>query len=172
MTPLDTAPDNTMYVLDRNGKDLAAPRMGTMARWGADSGTVIYRDFAGNKRAWHLLDLGTGKVRDLAMTAGTVRPALSPDRTLIAYDDAQGEPTIYVFDLTTGRERKLATGSLGAIWLSNDTLAATVVRACVPATNCEGNWVDEKRAVHISLADGAGRPITLRSTLEAAAFLK
>jgi hypothetical protein len=167
ITPPDTVSNTTMFVLDTTGKDLVPPRFGTMARWGADSQTIYYRDF-GAMRAWHTINIATGGVRDPAMTRGTVRPALSPDGTVLAYDDGARKPTIYLFDVRSGRERKLTAGYVGPLWLSQDALAATVVRECVPGTDCEGNWVHERDTVRIAVGDGSTRPLTLRSTVYSA----
>lgn len=176
ITPLDTTSKKTMFVVDLEGKDVVPGRLATMARW-VDSGSVVYRDFEDAGQSWHLLDLDSGNVRDLAMTRGTVRPALSPDRKLIAYDDGEGTPTIFVFDLAAGRERKLASGSLAVLWLANDSVAATVVKPCVPATDSRGSCVSEgsrvhqRKAVRIGL-DGSSRSITLRDTFTAAAHYR
>ncbi len=163
LTPLDTVSKETLFVMKPDGKDAVPPRFGTFGRWSLDSGTAYYRDYQA-PRAWHTLNVSTGAVGALGMAANTHRPALSWDGTMLAYDESE-QAAIFVFDLASGRERKLAGGRIGPIWLSADALAATDVGDCTPGTDCEGAWVHKHTASRIAVADGKTAPLRLASTV-------
>lgn len=162
LTPLDTVGRETMFVLDANGADIVPPRFGTTARWAPDSRTIYFRDF-GDERAWHALDVQTKSIRDLAMRRATARLHVSPDGTVLFHDRGVDGGAIYVYDVARNRERRLATGRIGAVWLSQDAVAATVVKPC--RGDCEGPWVHQHKCSRITLADGKAAPLELRSTV-------
>jgi hypothetical protein len=129
----DTAldPQPSLYVMTPDGRNLVPARSGTWARW-LNPSTILYREFGGARR-WFTLDLELGGRQRLGIRPGTLNPAVSPDGTLVAYDDQNAEerrlPSIFLFDLDAGRERRLAAGAWPQ-WLSPSEVAFTKVRKC------------------------------------------
>lgn len=170
-TVLNTSEGNTLFVLGLDGRDIVPPRPGTWARWGLDSRTIYYREFAGEGR-WQALDTRDGSVSRLAMSLGEY-PVLSPDGNLIAYDDGTEEPAVFVFDIATGKERKVAEGRVALLWLSASALAGTDVRPCQPdpgEEECSSHsplWEETGTASSIEVASGKSFKLPVTSTLDA-----
>lgn len=152
-------PDGTIFVMDLTGRDLTRPRYGTFARWLADSSSVVYQSLQGDlERRWRIVDVLTGEEEVLAIEGWRFRPALSPDGSLLAYDDGgypdQEAPTTMVFDLATRRERPVADGFAGPIWLDGRSLAVTVTRACGDPCH-DGRWEHAGAVDRVELATDA-----------------
>lgn len=136
-TALDTAQDETLYILQPDGTDALPPRPGTWARWSPDGRTIYCLCGTVAKAAdwaWQAVDVSTGAATPLLITAGA-RPSLSPDGRLLAFDDGEDTPSIHVLDLQkpTSTPRFLARAAMAPVWLSSSRLAVTNTRPC-PAT--------------------------------------
>ena len=132
-TALDTSQDETLYVLDADGRDVLAPRLGTWARWSAD-GQTIYCDCATsltlNDWLWKAIDISNGASTPLPIASGA-RPSVSPDGRLLAYDDGKDTPSVYVLDpRKPASPRFLARAALAPVWLGPSRLAFTNTRPC------------------------------------------
>ena len=133
-TALDTSQDETLYILDVDGSDAAAPRVGSWARWSAD-GRAVYCHCATtpaqNDWRWQAIDVAGGLSRPLLIPAAA-RPSLSPDGRLLAFDDGADTPSIFVIDLagTGAQPRFLARAAIAPLWLDPSRLAVTDTRPC------------------------------------------
>jgi WD40 repeat protein len=139
-TALDTSQDETLYILNADGSNAAAPWLGTWARWSAD-GRSIYCLCATNLTKadwlWHSVDVASGVSTPLLIDSGA-RPSLSPDGRLLAFDDGEDTPSVYVLDPRTpgNQPRFLARGAIAPICLGSTRLAFTNTRPC-PASEDE-----------------------------------
>lgn len=124
----------TMWVLDLDGKDIVPARAGTFGRWGSDSKTIYYKDYSGSGD-WFRLSLSNNKTTTLAIPDQRLNPAVSPGGGFIALNDGGSKPSVYVFDLEKGIERKLAAGVV-PVWLSDTEMALTDVRPCTAEEEC------------------------------------
>lgn len=132
-TALDTSQDETLYILDADGNDALAPRLGTWARWSSDGRTVYCHcatTLAANDWLWTAVDVTSGTSTPLLIPSGA-RPSVSPGG-LLAYDDGQDTPSVYVLDpRKPGRRPQfLARAGIAPIWLSPARLAFTNTRPC------------------------------------------
>ncbi|MCI0344984.1 MAG: hypothetical protein L0221_05985 [Chloroflexi bacterium] len=117
-------------ILDRSGRLVAKRRLGSLPQW-MPSRRVLFRDHSapGN---WHVLDVTTDSVSEIAMTPATERPSVSPDGRYVAHNDLAGKPTIYLFDMETGEERILLRGYAAPLWLRPGVLSVMKTQACDP----------------------------------------
>ena len=133
-TALDASQDETLYILNADGSDAVAPRLGTWARWSGDSGTV-YCDCATSLTLgdwqWKAIDVSSGSTTPLLIPAGA-RPALSPDGRWLAFDDGEDTPSVYVLDVRVAGSvpRFLARAAMAPVWVGASRLAVTDPRAC------------------------------------------
>lgn len=132
-TALDTAQDETLYILDADGNDALAPRLGTWARWSADGHAVFCHcatTLAANDWVWKAIDVTNGTNTPLPIPSGA-RPSVSPGG-LLAYDDGEDTPSVYVLDPRAPgrRPRLLARAAIAPIWLAPSRLAFTNTRPC------------------------------------------
>ena len=98
-TALDTSQDETLYILNADGSDALAPRLGTWARWSFDGRTVYCScatTLANDDCRWNAIDVTSGLSTPLLIPSGA-RPSVSPDG-LLAYDDGENTPSVYVLD--------------------------------------------------------------------------
>ena len=133
-TALDTSPDQTLYILNADGSDAAAPRLGTWSRWSADGSTVYCLCSTAAAQAdwrWQAIDTANGVGTPILPAAGP-RPSLSPDGRSLAFDDGADTPTVYVADTKKpdSKPRFLARGAIAPIWLGPTHLAFTNTRPC------------------------------------------
>jgi Tol biopolymer transport system component len=124
----------TMWVVDLEGKDIVPARAGTFGRWGIDSKTIYYKDYSGSGD-WFRLSVSDNKTTKLAIPHERLNPAVSPRGDFIALNDGSSNPSVYVFDLEKGIERKLAAGVV-PVWLSDMEMAVTDVRPCTAEEEC------------------------------------
>ena len=165
-TTLDNDPGISMFVFDRSGKDVVPARAGTQARWSADGGAIYYEQTDPLAKAnLKALDVATNKLSSLPVTGG-VRFAVSPDAKFLAYDDGKVD-SVFLLDLTSKAKRKLAAGALGALWLDDDAIVVTEVRAC-RADECGDAppWMPTGSTLRVSLA-GERTGLSLQSTIDA-----
>jgi WD40 repeat protein len=137
-TALDTSQDHTLYILDADGRDAVAPRLGTWARWSA-GGQRVYclctpataLAPAAGECTWQAIDITTAATTPLPIPAGA-RPSLSPDGRFLAYDDGEDTPGVHVLDLRSpaSRPRLLASAAIAPVWLNSSRLAVTDTRRC------------------------------------------
>jgi hypothetical protein len=132
-TALDTSQDETLYILNADGSDSLAPRLGTWARWSADGRTVYCNcatTLAADDCLWRAIDVASGVSTPLLMPSGA-RPSVSPDG-LLAYDDGEDTPSVYVLDPRKpgSRPRFLARAAIAPIWLAPSRVAFTNTRPC------------------------------------------
>lgn len=163
----------TAYVLDPNGREVAPPFTGTFARWFPDGRTALFREEEygafqkerGAVERWFTLDVTTGRTRRSRMPAATFRPAISPDGTLIAYDDGKTEPSLYVFDVSTGKSRRLARRYVAPVWLGEDLVAATATTKCTGGAECDfAPWTKRSATAGFDVERGTRRRLALRTT--------
>lgn len=169
----------TVYVFGADGRERERLRAATHAGWiGEDR--FYSRTLRGG--VWSISDLRRRTRSRLKIALGRMHPALSPDRRLLAFDS--GRPwrpgtrrrgcacTLSLFDLVTGRERRLGTGFVAPLWLARRSLAATEARACSGAECGVGvpMWVARKRSARLGADTGERTQISLRSTLDADVF--
>jgi hypothetical protein len=137
-TALDTAVgpsfEKTLYVLNADGTDVIAPGLGTWARWAAGSRTIYCLCATLPSRddcRWQAIDLSSGVRTPLPNPSGS-RPSLSPDCQLLAYDDGEDTPSVYVLDPRRpgSQPRFLARSAIAPVWLSPSRLAFTNTRPC------------------------------------------
>ncbi|HEV3364331.1 MAG TPA: hypothetical protein VG795_09360 [Acidimicrobiia bacterium] len=133
-TALDTSQDETLYILNADGSNAAAPRLGTWARWSADGRTVYCLCTTTPVPAdcrWQAIDVTSGTGKLLAIPAGA-RPSLSPDGRLLAFDDGEDTPSIHVLDLSTAGSapRFVTRGGIAPVWLAPSRVAFTDTRPC------------------------------------------
>ena len=133
-TALDTSQDETLYLLDADGTDASTPKLGTWARWSADSRRLYCLCATNLTNAdwlWQSIDVGRGASTPLLIPSGA-RPSLSPDGRLLAYDDGEDTPSVYVLDPRTpgSHSRFLARGAIAPVWLNSTHLAFTNTRPC------------------------------------------
>jgi hypothetical protein len=133
-TALDASQDETLYILSADGSDALAPRRGTWARWSADGRTVYCNcatTAADDDCRWMAIDLAGGVSTPLLIPSGA-RPSVSPDGRLLAYDDGEDTPRLYVLDPRQpgSRPRFLARAAIAPIWLTPSRLAFTNTRPC------------------------------------------
>lgn len=162
-------PATTMYVVRPDGSDVVEPRDGTFARWSLDSRTIYYRGFD-TGFGWRALDVSDGSERALAITERTLRPALSPDGSRLAYDDGAARTRVLLYDLEAGAESEVATGFAGPIWLAGGALAATRTRPCEGEETCGAHsptWESEGAAERVPLGGGQRSALSLPTTLDA-----
>ena len=138
-TALDTSQDETFYILNADGSDALAPRLGTWARWSADGRSVYCHcatTITANDWLWKAIDVTSGAGTPLLIPSGA-RPSVSPDGRLLAYDDGQDTPSVYVLDpRRPDGQRFLARAAIAPIWLGPSRLAFTDTRPC-PETEDE-----------------------------------
>ena len=132
-TGLDTSQEETLYVLDTEGRDAVAPRGGTWARWGADGQTVycVCALHPGDENwGWQAIDIGTGVGTPLLLERG-MRPAVSPDGRFLAFDDGEDVPAVHVLELSPGSlPRRVAGSAIAPLWLDGGHLAVTDTIPC------------------------------------------
>ncbi|MGH2794014.1 MAG: hypothetical protein ACRDKG_06885 [Actinomycetota bacterium] len=166
-TTLDNDSLTSMFVLDREGKDVVPPRSGTQARWAPDSRTIYYEQLgASGLPKMKALAVATNRQTDIPIQGG-VRPAVSPDGRYLAYDDGKAEASLMLFELATGAKRRLARSVVGPIWLAAGEIAATEERPC-RGDECGAAppWFSVGKTVSIEL-DGSRRGLSLPSTVDA-----
>ncbi|MEX2557171.1 MAG: hypothetical protein WEB06_16270 [Actinomycetota bacterium] len=122
--------DETMFVLDPAGKDMIEPRSGTNARWAPNSKRIYYREMGGDQK-WFALNSETGDRGTLgAMKPGTYNLAVSPDGTLLAYADGEEHSGVYVYDVATKVQRKVAENAVMPVWLGPRTVLVSDTKSC------------------------------------------
>lgn len=170
------ARSKTMHVFARSGRKLIAPRAATSAGWLTGS-TIYFRDLAVTR--WHRLDVRTSMVSQLAVR-GRSHAVASPDGRYLALDDSRPwRPgrrragctcTTFLYDVARNSSRPLGRHFVAPIWISNDQLAATAVRAC-RGSECGVDapmWVSLGRASLLSVDGQVTETNGFRSTLDAA----
>jgi dipeptidyl aminopeptidase/acylaminoacyl peptidase len=122
--------DETMFVLDPAGKDIIEPRSGTNARWAPNSKRIYYREMGGDRK-WFALNSETGDRGTLgAMKPGTYNLAVSPDGGLLAYADGEEHSGVYVYDVATKIQRKVAEDAVMPVWVGPQTILVSDTKSC------------------------------------------
>lgn len=102
-----------VFVVDLDGGDVVAPRDGTFARWLADGWIAFQKDPQDSTKAWEwfVVSTATDAAQRFGLPATALRPEVSPDGTMIAFDDGDAdEPSVFVFDIDAGTTRRIARG--------------------------------------------------------------
>lgn len=108
---------HTLTVADADGfndKPLVNTNYPLMSpAWSPDGKEIAYVSFAGNRSAVNVVNVTTGKVRNITSYAGiNSAPAWSPDgKTLAVVLSKGGSPNIYLVDLETKQMRQLTKGN-------------------------------------------------------------
>lgn len=181
-THLDLDPRASILWLDAEGKNVVAPWSGTHAQWSPDGKTIFYRGYAGlGDSRWRALEIATKSKRTMGFREGSNNLVISPDGSSVAYDTSwfgdtpggtvvtEGEPIVYVYDLRSGRETLLKSGSVFPIWITPDLLIAT--DATPPKSGRTLNsWEPTGTVTKLGL-DGASERVSISSTAWTAAAL-
>ena len=162
--------EDTMFVMDLEGKDLVAPRLATHARWTGDPDTIVYRGL-GDPGRWYSLDLRSARSTGVPMRPGTHHASVSPDGRYIAYSDEAERPTTYIFDLDHGTERVLARGYAAPLWLSFTEIGLTKTAACGEDCMGHGMWMEAGETAAFNLSGDRTRSLSMTTTVLAAALL-
>ncbi|MBI4730282.1 MAG: hypothetical protein HY775_12430 [Acidobacteria bacterium] len=163
----------TVNVLNGAGRELVAASEGTFARWSADGRSVFFRELGyGTRGEWYAQGLSSGGLRRLGMRAGTFRADVSPDGRRLAYDDGAATPSIYVFDLESGGEVRVARGFLAPVWLGAEVVVATAAKggACAPVCDLRSFTIRDT-TVAFDVRTGARRRLSLQTTVPTPGFL-
>ena len=161
----------SFFLMKPSGTDIHAPRGGSEARFSKDGRHVYGRfDVASGQRSWGSLDLSSGRVTPMLVRADATGAALSPSGTMLAYDDGQPVAGLYVFDLETGVERKVADNLVGAQWIGDGTLIASETRICDVDCSSYGaptkHYVPNGRTVLVDVASGSNAALSIQSTFD------
>ena len=163
--------ESSMFVVDRAGKNLVAPRMGTLARWMPDSNRILYRGFDAPMR-WYMLDVDTARSVGVGMRTGTHHAAVSPDGRFVAYSDDADNPALYLYDVARDVERVLTHGYGAPIWLSSDEIAVTKTIPCDENCMMEHGWMQDDETAAFDLQGHLTRKLSMKSTMDASVFLE
>lgn len=167
---IDTHQRPSVYILDREGRDLVPPLHGTFARWLPDGKTVLYREereSADKPGRWLTLDVISNRTQRLGIPADASKPAISPNGEMMVYDDGDEErPSTYTYVLADGTRRRLIRGHGAPIWFGPNLIAATAAGPCPPRMECNNWWVEQGRTVGIDLDNGTRRQLELPTTLQ------
>ena len=174
-------PNGSIFQFDGTGLTLIDRWTGTHPRWSPDGGTIYFRGYAGlNGQRWSVLDVQSRDLTSLAMTAGTNGLAVSPDGRRLAYDttyfgdypneaETSGEaPSVYLFDLETGRETILQDAAMGPLWISHGAVLVMNVRE--PGPDSMNSWEALGTVSRITVG-GVRSSVDMLSTLFDAAVL-
>jgi hypothetical protein len=119
--------------------------------------------FQDEKRDWSRADGLIAKPHAFyATTSQLMDPALSPDKTKLAFWDLI-KMNVVVYDLSTGKAQRFGKLQGNPMWLTDETLAVTGVRTC---GDCEG-LVYTGKSWSLQITSGRTQPIRMTSTLEA-----
>jgi hypothetical protein len=138
-----TYPDNapTLRLIRRqDGADIIRPvSNATSAVWSSDEKSIYLLAASPSvsyEAKWESLEIASGRRRSLALQRGAIHGSLSPDGTRLAattYDRERKAQAVWVLDLRSGSQFRLAKGYRDPIWLDGQTLALTRVVACATA---------------------------------------
>lgn len=166
---VDTAEPGSVAVVDLTGRLVSSPKEGTFARW-LDEGTVLYQaNPEDTTKPWKWFDLSllTDRVRSVGLPDRAFRPSVSPDSSLVAFDDGDATaPAIYVFDTTNGSVRRLVRGYVAPVWLGSSLIAATAAGPCPLGTVCPMEWSVGDHAIGLEVPSGRLRQLALPTTLQ------
>lgn len=155
-------PKQTLFVLSREGRLITSFEGTTYARW-LDNDLLIFRGFEADK--WQLADLGNRTTSSLGTGLGRGNPSVEPSTKRVAFDTRrEGDPrqgctcSIVILD-TPGRSgQTLRTSGVFPVWLSENELVTTEVRACRDGECGVGSpmWVTLNRSIILKV-DEEGR---------------
>lgn len=168
MTFLDSS-GKTMYVVDRSGDDLVAPRFGTHALWAPNSERIYYRDFADGK--WFALNSDTGDRGSLAIKPSTHGLSVSPDGSMLAYHDGEEDVGVYIYDVAQKEQRRLTDDAVRPVWIGPRTILVTNTKSCGDAC-FHSLWESAGSASTVDAFSGRKERASLGSTLDADAWLE
>ena len=158
-------PEPTLFIMSPDGQDIIRPvPSGTLARWTPDGRRLYF--FAYRQRVF---DRRTREVADLGFALGE-HPSVSPDSTLIAYNDSPASPSLFVRNMKDQTERIVARDAVHAVWLSNEALAVTDTRPCPESPeNCDAGghgtrWEATGTVSKLTPDTGERNPLLLPST--------
>jgi hypothetical protein len=162
---------DTMFVVDKNGKDLVDPRKGTHAAWAPDSRRIYFRDF-GDDRKWYALNSETGDRGTLgAMKPGTHGLVVSPDGSMLAYHDGEADVGIYIYEVATKKQRRLAGNAVEPMWIGPRTLLVTDTKSC--GDECfHSTWLASGTSSKVDTVSEDRKRVALDSTMQADAWLE
>jgi len=168
MTFLDPS-GKTMFVVDRSGDDLVAPRFGTHALWAPNSKRIYYRDWEDGK--WFALNSDTGDRGSLAIKPWTHGLSISPDGSMLAYHDGEDDVGIYIYDVAQKEQRRLTDDAVRPVWIGPRTILVTNTKSCGDAC-FHSAWESAGTASTVDVFSGRKERASLGSTLDADAWLE
>jgi hypothetical protein len=163
----DTAAQPSLFLVTLAGQDVVPPRLATFGRWDAEDRLIFQQDPQDIAADWEwlLLKTQTGATRGFGFPAIAFRPAISPSGDLIAYDDGQAQPSVYIFDTAERTTELLASRYVAPLWIGPNKLAMTAAGPCTAGDLCEVPWESHETTGVVDLATGNTLALTLPSTL-------
>ena len=159
LAAVPTGTSHEVLLLDARGRNVRTPLKGAFPRWIPNTHAFIFQDA---KLNWSRADGLVAKPHVFYVTTSQLMdPALSPDKTKLAFWDLI-KLNVVVYDLSTGKAQRFGKLQSNPIWLDDETLAVTGVRAC----NCEGIEYTGK-SWSLQIMSGRTKPIRMTSTVEA-----
>jgi len=164
---VDTAESPSLQVVSEDGVNLIDARDATFGRWLGEERLIFQEDpHTDQVAAWRTLTTQSGATRAFKMPDRAYRPALSPDGSLIAFDDGDGDqPSIYIFDLATQTSRRLVRGYVAPVWLRSNLLAVSAAAPCSGGF-CTVPWIARGGTMAVNVQTGERHSINLETTLQ------
>jgi len=166
---VETAADPSVFVVDMAGNDLIAPQSGTFGRW-LSATTIVFQQNPHDTTQpwpWFSVSLGDGRKEAIDLPADAYRPQVSPTGDGVAFDDGGSDakpPATFVFDVNTGKVRRVGSGLVAPVWLSRGLLAAAEAKRSPQPGFGAPPWTTTGTVLGFN---GAGqRPLTLPTTLQ------
>jgi hypothetical protein len=162
---IETAAEPNTYVLDVEGRDVLDPMAANFARWWGDD-HVLYQSGRAEAPGWVTITLSNGRTRPIELPSEAFRPAVSPTGDWVAFDNGAEVPSVFAFNVQSESARRLARGYVAPVWLGPDLIAMTAAEGCPGSSVCPIPWVALDSVVGMGPDGGAGRALTLPSTLQ------
>jgi hypothetical protein len=153
----------TIWILRPDGSDAVGPIDGTFGRW-AEGGKVVYYKALGSGLPWYSLSIADGTRTPLPVREDALSPLVGPDGRSLVYNDTKPDGVVYVFDATTGIDRRIASGFADPIWLSQTEIAVTHAVPCTRGVDCSVPWDERPGTVGMTTAGSSAHPLRMEST--------
>ncbi len=124
----------TMFVIS-GGRDLIPPKVATQAHWLPGDREIVYEDFVA-PYAWHVLDVGSGRVRPIGAVRNSSGAVLSRDGSKLVYERTEDELSIHVYDMAAGTDRTVSRSGVQPAWIGPNTIVYTNAARCRPSDDC------------------------------------
>ena len=166
---VETLEEPSVSVVGRDGRDVVPPWSGRFARWLTEE-TVLSQQATTNDEEpsdWFTVSLLSGQPIPISLPPNAYRPAVSPDGGAIVFDNGNGRsPSVFVWSIQEAEARKVASGYLAPVWLSNNLVGASAAGRCPPSDFCNFEWKLTGGTVGIDILRDREKPLTLPTTLQ------